>query len=423
MTTISKQEPQAVTTKKALDGVRILDMTHVQAGPSATQIMAWLGADAIKVELPGRGDITRQQLRDIPGVDSLYFTMLNCNKRSITLNTKHPDGKQIFERLVKHCDVLIENFGPGVLDRQGFTWERIHELNPRMIYASIKGFGPGRFEFAKAYETVAQAMGGAMSTTGWEDGPPTSTGAQIGDSGTGIHAVAAILAALYQRDMHTGRGQRVVCAMQDAVLNLCRVKMRDQQRLQHGPLGEYPNKYFNGVVPRSGNASGGGQPGAALKCKPGGPNDYVYLIVQAQVWEHVCKLIGRPELATDPEWATPEARLPKLDQMFHMIEEWTQQYDKFEVYEKCNEVDVPCGPIMDMRELLDDESLRARSMIVPVEHPKRGTFYTVGCPLSLSDSPVQVESSPLLGEHTEEILRELGYTKDDIERLRTGGAI
>jgi formyl-CoA transferase len=407
---------------KALDGVRVLDMTHVQAGPSCTQILAWLGADVIKVELPGRGDITREQLRDLPNVDSLYFTMLNCNKRSVTLNTKNPEGKKVFEALIKHCDVIVENFGPGVLDRQGFTWERIHELNPRIVYASIKGFGAGRFESAKAYETVAQAMGGAMSTTGWEDGPPTSTGAQIGDSGTGIHTVAAILAALYQRDMHTGRGQRVICAMQDSVLNLCRVKMRDQQRLEHGPLREYPNKYFNGVVPRSGNASGGGQPGAALKCKPGGPNDYVYFIAQAHIWGELCKMIERPELATDPEWATPQARLPKLDEMWSIIEQWTSKYTKYEVLDKCNEYDVPCGPILDMRELLEDESLRKRNMIVAVEHPQRGTFYTVGCPLNLSDSPADVKRSPLLGEHTNEILAELGYSKADAERLAAEGA-
>ncbi|MFB3079947.1 MAG: CoA transferase, partial [Lysobacterales bacterium] len=215
---------------KALDGVRILDMTHVQSGPSCTQILAWLGADVIKIELPGRGDITRGQLRDIPDVDSLYFTMLNCNKRSLTLNLKSGKGKEIFRGLIKHCDVMVENFAPGVLDRQGFSWETIQELNPRMIYASIKGFGSGPFADLKAYETIAQAMGGSMSTTGWEDGPPTSTGAQIGDSGTGIHAVAAILAALYQR-VQTNKGQRVEVAMQDSVLNLCRVKMRDQQRL------------------------------------------------------------------------------------------------------------------------------------------------------------------------------------------------
>ena len=256
---------------KALEGVRILDMTHVQAGPSCTQILGFLGADVIKIEPVGRGDITRGQLRDVPDVDSLYFTMLNCNKRSLTLNLKAPEGKEIFTQLIQSGDVLVENFGPGVLDRLGFSWETMQELNPGIIYASIKGFGLyGPMSHLKAYESIAQAMGGSMSTTGTEDSMPLCTGAQIGDSGSGIHLVAAILAALYQRT-HSGKGQRVEVAMQESVLNLVRVKMRDHQRLQHGPLAEYPNKTFGTSVPRSGNASGGGHPGAALKCKPGGP--------------------------------------------------------------------------------------------------------------------------------------------------------
>jgi formyl-CoA transferase len=254
-------------------------MTHVQSGPSSTQMLAWLGADVIKVEAPERGDVTRGQLRDIPGVDSLYFTMLNCNKRSITLNMKSDEGKKIFAELARRSDVLVENFGPGVMDRFGFTWERLQEINPRLIYGSIKGFGRGRYANFKAYESIAQAMGGAMSTTGFEDGLPLTTGAQIGDSGTGIHLVAALVAALYQR-VTTGRGQRVEVAMQEAVLNLCRVKLRDQQRLAHGPLSEYPNKSFGDEVPRSGNASGGGQPGWTVRCRPGGQNDYVYVIVE-----------------------------------------------------------------------------------------------------------------------------------------------
>ena len=408
---------------RALDGVRVLDVTHVQSGPSCTQILAWLGADVIKIEPPGRGDITRVQLRDLPGVDSLYFTMLNCNKRSVTLNLKSAEGTRVFTELVQHSDVLVENFAPGVLDRLGFPWERLHEINPRLIYASVKGFGPGWFAHSKAYEVVAQAMGGAMSTTGFEDGPPTASGAQIGDSGTGIHLVAAILAALYQR-VRTGRGQRVTVAMQDAVLNLCRVKIRDQQRLAHGPLEEYPNKSFGDAVPRSGNASGGGQPGWALRCKPGGPNDYIYVIIQPQVWEPLTKLIGRPELAQDPAWNTPEARLPKLDQVWATIEEWTQQYTKYEVMEKLNAIDVPCGPILDTKELIEDEALAASGMIVSVNHPTRGTFKTVGCPLKLSDSPVTVERSPLLSEHTDEILKDvLGYGEEDIAGLRAEGAI
>jgi formyl-CoA transferase len=372
--------------------------------------------------LPGRGDITRGQLQDIPDVDSLYFTMLNCNKRSITLNTKTPDGKAIFEKLIGHCDVLVENFGPGVLDRQGFTWDRIREINPRISYASIKGFGPGKYEDFKAYETVAQAMGGGMSTTGWPDGPPTSSGPQIGDSGSGIHMVAAILAALYQRT-HTGRGQRVSVAMQDSVLNLIRVKMRDQQRLTHGPLREYPNKTFGDYVPRSGNASGGGQPGSALKCAPGGENDYVYVIVQPQVWAPLAKLIGRPELVDDPAWSSPAARLKHLDEMFATIEQWTQQFGKFEVLEKLNAIDVPCGPILSTKDLIEDESLAARGMIVDVRHPERGTFKTVGCPLVLSDTPVEITSSPLLGEHNEEILNDIGWDGKDVKALHAAGVL
>jgi formyl-CoA transferase len=408
---------------KALEGIRILDMTHVQMGPSATQILAWLGADVVKVELPGRGDITRQQLRDLPDVDSLYFTMLNCNKRSITINTKTAEGQQIFTRLIEQSDVLVENFGPGALDRQGFSWAAVHAINPRLVYASGKGFGPGPYEHCKAYETVAQSTGGAMSTTGWEDGPPTSTGAQIGDSGTGIHLVAGILAALLQRE-RTGVGQRVEVTMQDAVLNLCRVKLRDQQRLVHGPLGEYPNRAFGDAVPRSGNASGGGQPGSALRCQPGGPNDYLYVIIQPHGWERLMKLVGREDLIAHPDYATPAARLSHLDECFSIIEGWTMGHTKFEAMETLNDLDVPCGPILDTKELLEDRSLMARGMIVEVEHPERGTFKTVGCPLVLSDSPVTVTSSPLLGEHTDLILSDLlGMTEREIAEARSAGAV
>ena len=255
---------------KALDGIRILDFTHVQSGPTCTQLLAWFGADVIKVEKAGEGDATRGQLRDIPNVDSLYFTMLNHNKRSITLDTKKPMGKEVLEELIKQCDVMVENFAPGALDRMGFSWERIQEINPRIILASVKGFGPGPYEDCKVYENVAQCAGGAASTTGFEDGPPVVTGAQIGDSGTGLHLALGIVTALFQRET-TGRGQKVMAAMQDAVLNLCRVKLRDQQRLERtGELREYPQypeMEFGEAVPRAGNASGGGQPGWILKCK------------------------------------------------------------------------------------------------------------------------------------------------------------
>jgi formyl-CoA transferase len=408
---------------QALTGVRVLDMTHVQSGPSCTQLMAWLGADVIKIEAPGRGDITRTQLRDLPDVDSLYFTMLNANKRSVTLNLKSPQGKEIFRKLLEISDVLVENFAPGALRRLGFSWDTVRTINPRLIYASVKGFGPGPFVNFKAYETIAQAMGGSMSTTGYEGGPPTSTGAQIGDSGTGVHLLAAILAALYQR-ANTGRGQRVEVAMQDAVLNLCRVKVRDQQRLQRGPLPEYPTKIFGDAVPRTGNASGGGQPGGALRCKPGGPNDYIYVIIQPQVWPALATLIGRRDLVDDSGYATPEARLDKLDQVFRLIEEWTQQYTKFQAMELLNEIEVPCGPILDIKEMIEDKALAERGIIVEVQHPRRGMYKTIGCPLVLSDSPVEVQTAPLLGEHTEEILTGLlGYDKATVDQLRVEGVI
>ncbi|NGO67696.1 formyl-CoA transferase [Streptomyces boncukensis] len=409
-------------TAKALEGVRVLDMTHVQSGPSATQVLAWLGADVVKLEAP-TGDITRRQLRDQPDVDSLYFTMLNCNKRSITLNTKSERGKELLTELIRGSDVMVENFGPGAVDRMGFTWERIQEINPRLVYASVKGFGEGPYTRFKAYEVVAQAMGGSMSTTGFEDGPPLATGAQIGDSGTGIHLVSGILAALFQRE-RTGRGQRVTVAMQHAVLNLCRVKLRDHQRLAHGPLGEYPNDHFGDEVPRSGNASGGGQPGWAVRCAPGGPNDFVYVIVQPAGWKPLTELMGRPELAEDPEWATPEARLPRLGKMFQLIEEWTETLPKWEVLDQLTAHDIPCGPVLSTRELIEDGSLAENGMIVEVEHPERGAFTTVGSPLKLSDSPVDVTSSPLLGEHNAEIFSgELGLESGELRRLHEEGVI
>ncbi len=411
---------------KALDGVRILDMTHVQSGPTCTQLLAWFGADVIKVERPGVGDISRSQLRDIPDVDSLYFTMLNHNKRSIALNTKSEHGKEIFAELIRKCDVLAENFAPGALDRMGFTWERIQEINPRMIYASVKGFGPGPYVDCKVYENVAQCTGGAASTTGFDDGPPLVTSAQIGDSGTGLNLALGIVTALFHRE-RTGRGQRVTCAMQDGVLNLCRVKVRDQQRLKHGPLKEfpqYPNGKFGDAVPRAGNASGGGQPGWAVKCAPGGPDDYAYVIIQPQGWEPLMKVIGREDLVDHPDWRTPADRLPKLDQCFAMVEEWTKTKTKFEVMEILNPLNVPCGPILSMKDLVEEPSLRQTGTVVEVDHPTRGSYLTVGNPIKLSDSPSEVKRSPLLGEHTDEILKEvIGYSDEEIAAAHEQGAV
>jgi formyl-CoA transferase len=354
--------------------------------------------------------------------------MLNSNKRSVTIDTKNPDGKRVLERLIRECDVLVENFAPGALDRMGFTWEHIHTLNPRMIVASVKGFGPGPYQDCKVYENVAQCVGGAASTTGFHDGPPVVSGAQIGDSGTGLHLALGIVTALYQR-VHTGRGQKVLAAMQDGVLNLCRVKLRDQQRLDRtGVMKEYPqfpNEEFGDAVPRAGNASGGGQPGWILKCKgwETDPNAYIYFIAQAPVWDRICKLIGREEWIDDPHYATANARLPHLKEIFGEIEHWTMQRTKFDAMAVLNRYDIPCGPILSMKEIASDESLRASGTIVEVEHPVRGKYLTVGNPIRLSDSPTDVKRSPLLGEHTDEVMAEFGYSPDEIRMLRAAGAI
>jgi len=414
---------------RALEGVRILDFTHVQSGPTCTQLLAYMGADVIKVERPGVGDITRGQLRDVPNADSLYFTMLNGSKRSITIDSKHPKGMEILNRLIKTCDVLVENFAPGALDRMGLTWEHINKTNPRMIVASVKGFGPGPYEDCKVYENVAQCAGGAASTTGFREGPPLVTGAQIGDSGTGVHLGLGIVAALYQR-IRTGRGQRVLCAMQDGVLNLARVKLRDQQRLAHGPLTEY-SQYGEGIpfgkaVPRAGNDSGGGQPGWILKCKgwETDPDSYLYFITQAPVWNEICDVIGEPEWKAHPDYATPKARLPRLKQIFARIEQWTMQHTKFEAMAELNKHDIPCGPILSMKEIAEEESLRATGTVVEVDHPTRGKYLTVGNPIKLSDSPADVRRSPLLGEHTDEILTQvLGYSAKELAEIKVSGAV
>ena len=413
---------------KALEGVKVLDFTHVQSGPTCTQLLAWFGADVIKVERPGVGDATRKQLVDVPGADSLYFTMLNHNKRPIEINSKDPAGKEVLTKLIETCDVMVENFAPGALDRMGFSWENIQKINPRIILASVKGFGPGKYEDCKVYENVAQCAGGSASTTGFLDGPPLVTGAQIGDSGTGLHLCLGIVTALYQREK-SGRGQKVLAPMQDGVLNLCRVKLRDQQRLAAGPLTEY-SQFGEGIpfgeaTPRAGNDSGGGQPGRILKCKgwETDPNAYTYFITQAAVWEKVCDVIGEPDWKTDPEYATPKARLPKLNAIFARIEEWTMTKTKFEVMDICNPLDIPVGPILSMKEIMEDEGLQKTGTIVKVDHPERGAYYSVGCPIKLSDSPVDVKRSPLLGEHTEEILSSvLGYQGDDLQRLTESGA-
>lgn len=408
---------------KPLEGIKIIDFTHVQAGPACTQLLAWFGADVIKIERPGVGDVTRNQLRHVEDADALYFTMLNSNKRSLTLDTKTPQGKEVLEKLIKESDVLVENFGPGALDRMGFSWERIQELNPRLIMASVKGFSEGHhYEDLKVYENVAQCAGGAASTSGFWDGPPTVSGAALGDSNTGMHLAIGILTALMGRDK-TGKGQKVACSMQDAVLNLCRVKLRDQQRLDAlGYLEEYPqypHGEFTDVVPRGGNAGGGGQPGWVLKCKgwETDPNAYIYFTIQGHAWAPICKALGKEEWIDDPAYNTAEARQDKIFDIFAFIEDWLKDKTKYEAVDILRKFDIPCAPVLSMKEIAEDESLRKSGSIVEVDHPKLGKYLTVGSPIKFSDVDVEIKASPLLGEHTDSILAELGYSADQIKEM------
>jgi len=412
-----------------LEGIKVIDFTGVQAGPACTQLLAWFGADVLKVERPGTGDVTRHQLRDIPDIDALYFTMLNSNKRSLELNTKTPEGKAIMEKLIRDADVLVENFAPGAMDRMGLTWEHIHELNPRLIFGSVKGFGENSpYADIKVYENVAQCAGGAASTTGFWDGPPTISAAALGDSNTGMHLTIGILTALIGRQK-TGKGQKVSVSMQDAVLNLCRVKLRDQQRLDRvGYLEEYPqypNGTFTDVVPRGGNAGGGGQPGWVLKCKgwETDPNAYIYFTIQEQDWGPTCEALGKPEWIDDPAYATAKARQPHIFDIFAEIEKWLADKSKFQAVDILRKFGVPCAPVLSMKEIAGDPALRASGTVVEVQQKKRGTYLTVGSPIKFSDFVPKINGSPLLGEHSEEVLAGLGYSSDQIAAMRQSKVI
>ncbi|HEX6211399.1 MAG TPA: formyl-CoA transferase [Methylomirabilota bacterium] len=395
---------------QALTGIRVVDLTNNQAGPSCGQMLAWLGADVIKVEEPEKGDPARHTLKDRPDADSLFYLSFNGNKRSLTLNLKTPRGKEVFGNLLKTGDVLLENFGPGVIERLGFGYPELRRINPRLVFASIKGFGSwGPYADYKSYEPIAQAMGGAMSVTGTPDGPPTYLWPSIGDSGTGMHCVIGILAALMQRHA-TGEGQQVEVSMQDAVVNLVRVSLRDHQRLGR-------------PMERTGNQLGAGVPGTTYRCHPGGPNDYVFVFVQQQMWHPLLRAIGREDLIGDARYETGEARWQRRDEVNALMEAWTSTRSKHEVMKILGGAGVPCGATLDTGEILTDPHLKARDMIVPVRHPVRGEFLTVGNPIKLSASPTTITPSPLLGQHREEILRELGYGDEDIRALAKDGAI
>jgi len=412
-----------------LTGIKVIDFTGVQAGPACTQMLAWYGADVLKVERTGGGDVTRNQLRDIPELDALYFTMLNSNKRSLAINTKTPEGLAVMEKLIRDADVLVENFAPGAMDRMGLSWDQLRQWNPRLILGSIKGFNEdSSWSDLKVYENVAQCAGGGASTTGFWDGPPTVSGAALGDSNTGMHLLIGILTAIISRDK-TGKGQKVAASMQDSVLNLCRVKLRDQQRLEKiGYLEEYPqypHGEFGDAVPRGGNAGGGGQPGWVLKCKgwETDPNAYIYFTVQEQNWARTAEVIGRPEWAQHPEYSTARARQDKIFDIFAEIEKWLADKTKYEAVEILSKSEVPCSPVLSMKELAHDPDLRKSGTVVEVEQQGRGTYLTVGSPIKFSEFTPRITGAPLLGEHTDEVLASLGYDTDAIAELRSNKVV
>jgi formyl-CoA transferase len=397
---------------RALEGIRIIDMTHNQAGPACAQILAFLGADVIKLEEPKGGDVARRNMRDRPDSDSLFFLLFNANKKSLTLNLKTGRGKELFRELITKSDVLLENFGPGALDRLGFGYDALAKINPRLIYATIKGFGTyGPYRDYKSYEPIAQAMGGAMSITGFPENPPTFVVPAIGDSGTGMHMAIGILAALQQRHA-TGKGQHVEVSMQDAVVNIIRVSLRDHQRFGH-------------AMPRRGNQMGQTVPSTVYPCAGGGSNDYVFInATEARMWTGFLGAIGRPELAQDPRFANDAARWENRAALNTIIEEWTRARSKHEVMSILGTAGVPCGACQDTGEVLADPHLKAREMIVDVEYPDRGTYQTVGCPIKLSASPVEVSRPPMLGEHTEVLLQSLcGVDPAEARRLRDDGVV
>jgi len=395
---------------KALEGIRIIDMTHNQAGPACTQILAWLGADVIKLEEPGKGDVARTNMRDQDS-DSLFFLILNANKQSLTLNLKTEEGKELFKKVIEKADVLVENFSPGALDRLGLGYKVLSKINKKLIYATIKGFGTyGPYSEFKSFEPIAQAMGGAMCATGFPENPPTYVWPAIGDSGTGMHMAIGILAALQQRNS-SGKGQEVEVSMQDSVANIMRISLRDHQRL-------------GGVQERTGNQLGKNVPGSTYPCAPGGRNDYIYIFAQQQMWKAFANAIGRPDIIEDSRYATPESRWDNRETLNAIIEGWTRQKTKYEAMRILGDAGVPSGACQDTGEILKDPHLKDREMIIDIDYPPRGKYKTVGCPIKLSDSPADIKRPPTLGEHTEDLLGKLcGVTPEDFTKLREKGAI
>ncbi len=421
-----------------LQGIKVVDFTEVQSGPSCTQMLAWLGAEVIKIERPGVGDATRKELQFDPDEPSYYFLQLNSDKKSLALNAKTVRGRDILTRLVKQCDIFVENLHPGAMEKLGFGWDAVHQLNPRCIYGTIKGFPESsKYKDLKAYEPIAQVTAGAASTTGWfsgDDNVPTQSGAALGDSNTGMHLTIGLLAALVQREK-TGKGCYVYQSMHNACLNLCRIKTRDQMTLDRigylTQFPQYPDGKFGDCVPRSGNTEGSGVLGWTYKCKPAGgldseldANNYVYVILQrgAKDFELACQAFGFQDWLSNPDFNTADARDRHKDQIIARISKWCADKTKYEVTEQLSKYAVPVGPVLSTKEVMSDESLYDGNTLVKINQGgKIGEFVTVGCPFTMSNYQPVYGPCPTLGGNTDEILTALGYSADDQAAMKSDG--
>jgi formyl-CoA transferase len=399
----------------ALAGIKVVDLTQFEAGTSITETLAWLGADVVKVENPKGGEQGRSASSERKDADSYYFMLLNANKRSVTLNLKDPRGKEMLRNLIKKADIFAENFAPGVIEKLGFSYEEVSKLNPRIVYATVKGFGKGSpYESNLAFDMIAQAAGGVMSITGEHDGRPIKPGVTLGDTGTGLHAAIGVLAALFQRTV-TGRGQKIEVAMQDAMVNYCRIAYSRQLLTDKAC-----ERNGNSVV--LGNA-----PCEVFKCKPEGQNDYVFIYTSRATnahWERLCEVIGREDMKQDPRLATPPQRANHAAEINKHIEAWTRNFTKIEAMEKLGAAGVPCGATMDTKELSDDPTMRAREIFCEIDHPVRGKLTIPGWPVKMSDSYVKVTSSPILGADNATIYGDwLGLSKGDLDQLKAEGVV
>jgi len=401
----------------ALDGVVVIDLTQFESGTVCTETLAWFGATVIKIERPGTGEQGRTSSTDIPGEDSIHFVLLNANKKSVTIDMKSPQGKQVLKDLIAQADVFVENFRPGTIERLGFDYDTVSEINPRIIYAQIKGFGSGSpYADFPAFDPVGQATGGSMSLTGEADGLPLRPGPNLADSGTGFHCALGILAALYQRQF-TGKGQQIEVAMQDAIINFCRSAYGKQII-----TGEPTDRVGNGM-PMAEVAPAGLYP-----CAPGGANDYVYIYASrhgdSPQWRYLLEAIGRDDLIDDPRFATPESRYIYRKEIDNFLSEWTKQHNKIEAMEILGKAGVPAGAVMSSKELINDTFLQERGMFTVMDHPVRGDILMPGFPIKMTESHVPMEASPILGQHTDEILTQvLNMSGEEISKLRESGAI